>query len=269
MSTYHVTIEDGKIKTWDWNNPIEIVHEYLSSTSSDGWKSVTHIDYPPVYLDKLEVSGNWNWPWVVEIKHNKIFCTAKAIYSDGLHKIKKVFPLQDGTIGLSGGPIDYRYAYFRTREFNEWLREMGLTAVMRLESPKFSFTGHNAYCGAGSASYYCATDGRCIREAPFWSASWLDDYDGFSCDDSETRYEFDNCSWVILSTVENYRDNHNSASILYVPKGVNPLDLTDKIKPYAASVKSQTDGSPSGIYPEGGYADGYDNEMYPEEDYED
>ena len=269
MSTYHVTIEDGKIKTWDFDHPIEIVHEYPSETSSDGWKSVTHYDYPPVYLDKLEVSGNWNWPWLIEIKHNKIFCTAKAIYSDGLHKIKKVFPLQDGTIGLSGGPIDYRYAYFRTREFNEWLREMGLTAVMRLESPKFSFTGHNAYCGAGSASYYCATDGRCIREAPFWSASWLDDYDGFSCDDSETTYEFDNCSWVILNTVENYRDNHNSASILYVPKGVNPMDLTDKIKRYSADLKAQSDGSSSGIYPEGGYIEGYDNEMYPEEDYED
>ena len=204
MSTRKLTIKDGKIVTDNGN--------------------VTSID----------VHGNWRNPWHVEIKHNKIFCTCEAEYSTGIQKKKKVFPLQDGTLGLSGGNINGRYAYFRSTEFQNWLDDMGITAIQRLESPDFEYIGHHASCcGAGTADYYIATDGEEVISEPYWSAEWLKDYDGWCADDSKTRYVYKNCTWVLVASSCHYRDNHNHAVILYVPKGVNPMDLTEQIWNYA------------------------------------
>lgn len=239
MSTYHLNIKNGKIVVPDYDNPKEVIERTPSTTSTDGYTTYTRTVYPDKYLTSIDVTGNWKQPWHVEIKHNRIFCTCEAEYSDGIHRKKRVFPLADGRLGLSGGNIDSRYAYFRTAEFQNWLNEMGLTAVQLLESSDFTYTGHNAYCGAGTASYYIATDGERVGEPELVrEASWLKDYDGICCDDSEYRHTFKNCTWVIVKESCHYRNSHNSASILYVPKGVNPMDLTEQIKSHAPTCSS-------------------------------
>ena len=140
-----------------------------------------------------------------------------------------------------------------TQKLDDWMSEMWITDIQELESSTFSSYYHNANCGCGSASYYIITDGRQVREPEIDSAEWVDEYDGFNCDDSYVDYEFTNCTWVIEVECSNYKDDHEQRATLYIPAGTNPMDLTGKIKKHVEDIKYHYlySDAVSGVYCEG------------------
>lgn len=178
----------------------------------------------------------WNIPWHVKITKNKIICTCEYEYfNGGIKKKKKVFNLEDGILGLSGGYIPERYAYFRSEAFQKWLNENGLSqidtkTIDQTEGHIIKYNMHDAYCSKGESSYIIITDGKLVKEE-IKSKPWVDHYEGLSQGDSRTDYEFTDCTWMIEYSASYYDDgpcnSHSSAGILYIKKGVNPMEFFD------------------------------------------
>lgn len=196
MATLKMRIEAGKV----------VGHEgrYFESISEDGLKAV----------------GNG---WEVTIRPaskkrpGRIIAHCERMYSDGLATCHREFKLQDGTLGLAGGNVYSRYAYFRTADFQKFLSEFGITAVKR-EDPNQVFSSFCAYSGSGSANQTVETDGKVewnYEDAPgsreYFEAPGANPnlYEG-----TET-HKISGATWAIVETRENYGDNHNYAKILY------------------------------------------------------
>ena len=196
MATAKLTIKDGKI--------INHRDRYFDSLSENG----------------KEYCGNG---WVVKIKDGRkdrpgrIICHAEREYSDGPAVCHREFRLADGTLGLAGGNIYSRYAYFRSEDFQKFLNKFGITAVKK-EDPNQRFSGFSNYSGWGTASQDVWSDGKVewdyedapgsreIFEAPGANPNLY----------SGTAYHtVSGATWAIVETSEDYRDNHNHAVILY------------------------------------------------------
>lgn len=61
----------------------------------------------------------------------KIICHCEREYKTGPMSYDREFKLQDGTIGLSGGHMRDRHAFFRKALFQNFLDEMGIKAIRR------------------------------------------------------------------------------------------------------------------------------------------
>ncbi len=123
MATARVMIKNGKV--------VDYMDRYFGSISEDA---------------KKYFGNGWEVTIVdgVDGRPGKIVCHSEREYSDGLYACHKEFALQDGTVGLAGGNITERYAYFRSEEFQDFLAEFNIDSVrrlsaMRLEDELFCF----------------------------------------------------------------------------------------------------------------------------------
>lgn len=196
MATLRFFVKEGKV--------VDYAGRYFDGISEDGLKAV----------------GNG---WVVTIcpatkrRPGKIIAHCEREYSDGTATCHREFRLQDGTLGLAGGNVRDRYAYFRKASFQKFLDEFGITAVKR-EDPNQAFTGFAAYSGRGSAEQNVETDGKVD-----WH--YIDDPGSREYFESpggnpnlyrgEETHTITDATWVIVETREHYGDNHNYAKILY------------------------------------------------------
>jgi len=197
--------------------------------------------------------GNYDdWEFTFP-QENKIMFSCSRKYSDGLYTIsytidgnkkaietkvtinektikiieKKFNGIISGEVGLSTGNILDRYCYFRSSSLVEFLRKNGITAIENGIPEKIIVD--NAFCGAGSKSYAIVTDGDLSR-IDFTQEDWVKDYDGISCDDSQSTFQLNNATFCIVAKHYHYKDTHNDATILYVPKGGKLPLISDEIK---------------------------------------
>lgn len=145
------------------------------------------------------VSGN---SWKVSIRGKKIICHAECEYSTGLAVQHRVFKLEDGVVGLSGGDVRCAYAYFRSEKFQNFLDELGIDAIKH-QDPNGEFMGYAAYPDAyikvktdGEATSSLEQDRIC--DTAYWE-TWT----------------ISGASWAIVHKHNYYRDHRNDSCILY------------------------------------------------------
>lgn len=176
-------------------------------------------------VDYEIVHGNWNNPWVVQIKGDQIICHCEAIYSDGKKEMTKTFPLEDGTLGMSGGRIDNRYVYFRNKKFQDFLEENHFQSI----NPKFigDWNGRlrHANCSSGTASYCIFTDGK-LEHISSENAPWVEKGSLTSCYDSIESFEIKDAKWAVVGTCTHYKNKHNLSVVLHVQKSVTLSKIT-------------------------------------------
>ena len=127
-------------------------------------KIVNHSDryFHSLSEDGKEYSGNG---WNVTIKEGRngrpgrIICHAERNYSYGPAVCHREFRLEDGTLGLAGGNITSRYAYFRSADFTGWLKENGIQAVRR-QNPNTTYRSCNPVSDVWSHDLIIDTDGK-------------------------------------------------------------------------------------------------------------
>lgn len=138
MATTKLTVKDGLIAGH--------MDRYFQFLSEDG--------------KRYEGNG-----WTVEIRDGRngrpgrIVCHAEREYSDGVAICHREFRLADGIVGLAGGNIHARYAYFRTEKFSAWLREHELQSVQRVDPNQAAFFSSNPYGNTWSHDLLIETDG--------------------------------------------------------------------------------------------------------------
>ena len=194
MSTIMIRIQDGRIYSLNYSHPFKLINDGKFFSMND---------------------------WTVTIKdsHNgrpgRIVCHAEREYSDGLAICHREFKLADGVVGLAGGNICDRYAYFRSKDFQDFLDKHGITAVKH-EDPNQKFSGFVSRSGRGKADIIVESDGKI-------------DHD-FVLNRSEATgyayYTVSGASWAIVTVANFYGNNRNYASILYsAVKNVTTLDI--------------------------------------------
>lgn len=196
METCKITIQDGRIVDY----------------------SGCHYDY--IEENGLKATGNG---WIVTIKpaqgksRGKIIAHCEREYSDGLAVCHREFRLEDGTLGLAGGNVHDRYAYFRKANFQRFLDAFGLTAIKR-EDPNREFSGSSIRSGWGKA--YCAVETDGIADPAYdddsgsrevFEASGANPnlYEG------RVKYKVKAATFTVVEQKEDYRDNHNYSRTLY------------------------------------------------------
>ena len=182
---------------------------------------VSHCDRYYVSLSEngKEYCGNG---WVVRIKDGRkdrpgrIICHAEREYSDGPAVCHREFRLADGTLGLAGGNIYSRYAYFRSEDFQKFLADHNISAVKK-EDPNTIFYLRNAWYGGGECSMSIRTDGKMekLKYDSGRTEDWEESCPGTSAYEGETSIKVSGATWVIVDKVQHERDRHNSSHILY------------------------------------------------------
>lgn len=199
MSTAQVTIKGGKI--------VNFVDRYPE---------------PGISEDGVSYSGNG---WKIIISDSKIICHSERKYSSGPAICHKEFPLKDGLLGLAGGNVHNRYAYFRTQNFQDFLNTYGLTTVKK-ENPNQKFSGFNNYSGHGSGAISVVTDGKKIEsfepnkkfeETKFLPGNNPNLWSG------ETTIEVSGATWAIVATKVDYENSHSSSTILYTQESIEKV----------------------------------------------
>ena len=189
MATLKVEVKNGKIV---WHN-----HTYV-----------------PDATDTYVLGNGWH-VWL-DHKRGKIICHAEREYSTGTAKCHREFNLADGLVGLSGGDVRTRYAYFRSTMFQDFLDDTGVDTVKR-QDPNGDYTGYSAYPDAyieiktdGEASYSLRQDS--IYDTAYWK-TWT----------------IAGATWVIVHTHNYCRDHRNDNVSLYTLTKDATL-LRDQIK---------------------------------------
>ncbi len=183
---------------------------------------VSYYDHYFVSLSEngKEYRGNG---WVVKIKDGRkdrpgrIICHAEREYSDGPAVCHREFRLADGTLGLAGGNIYSRYAYFRSEEFQKFLNKFGITAIKK-EDPNQKFSGFSNFSGWGTASQKVWSDGNIewdYEDAPGSREIFEAPGANPSLHSGTVYHTVSGATWAIVETAQDYRDNHNYAVILY------------------------------------------------------
>lgn len=151
-------------------------------------------EFTPTY-----VNGNG---WEATIRGKKVICHAEREYSTGRAVQHRVFKLEDGIIGLSGGDIRDAYAYFRSEKFQNFLNDLGIDAVKH-QDPNSDFMGYAAYPDAyikvktdGEATSSLERDRIC--DTAYWE-TWT----------------ISGASWAIVHKHNYCRDHRNDSCILY------------------------------------------------------
>ena len=196
MATLRFEIKDGTV--------VDYSGRYFESISKDGLKAV----------------GN-GWEVTIrpafENRPGRIIAHCERMYSDGKAVCHREFRLEDGVLGLAGGNVYSRYAYFRKASFQKFLDEFGITAVKR-EDPNQTFVGFSAYSGWGSASQTVETDGKMVEsyeDTPGSREHFESPGANPNLYEGEDFCTVTDATWAIVENREDYRDNHNYSKILY------------------------------------------------------
>ena len=203
MSTTMIRIQDGRIYSLNYSHPFGL---------SDDGKSFSMND------------------WTVTIKdsHNgrpgRIVCHAEREYADGPAICHREFKLADGIVGLAGGNICDRYAYFRSNEFQDFLNKHGITAVKH-EDPNQKFSGFVSWSGRGEATITVESDGEVDHDFESNYSEGVELATGYS------HFTVSGATWAIVTVNNFYGDNRNYARILYSNvRNVTTLDSVLPIK---------------------------------------
>ena len=208
-------------------------------------------DKPVKLLKPTHVIGN-GWECTIK-KNGTIICIASRKYNDGVRSIrylihpngfaeltlkkpgkpvkilKKNFVtpkdamVSNGMLGLSGGQIDNRYAYFRDDAFQKILKEFGFTGIKFMDPNQEYHTRvayHNNECARGSI----ITDGK--HTTVSFDSGKTDYWDqiGYSWYEQDITIRVTDATWAIFTQ---YQDEDNTKSyvrILYTHIR-NPIDL--------------------------------------------
>lgn len=125
--------------------------------------------------------------------------------------------LSDGLIGLSGGPINKRYAYFRDGSFQKFLNELGISAVKHVD-PNKTYTIRNAWYGGGECTASLTTDGETTKVDTDYGRTdrWEESSPGgTSASECNTEVEVTGATWAIHAQSQHEGDSHNCFRILY------------------------------------------------------
>ena len=202
------------------------------------------VDVNGRYVESVEpthVVAN-GWDCIIR-EDGSIECNAIREYSDGTHSIRysiqkngfakltlkepgekiktlkkgfvvpKGVHLLDGTLGISGGYIDTRYAFFRDACFQTFLDEHDISAVQR-EDPNQVYRLRNALYAGGDCRSCILTDGTVSRR------SNPNDYSEFG---SEELVSITGATWVLHKQSQHEGNSCNCFRILYTLK--NPTSL--------------------------------------------
>lgn len=173
------------------------------------------------------------WEVYINSKKSIIYCEKKRQYSDGEHVKKKIFPLEDGVLGLSGGYVDDSYAYFRSEKFQAFLSKYGITAVARLskldtdnDGDSILIDGREAHYGGGECHTKIYTDGEIElkKEDHGFTEEWKEQFPGTCAYECDTVWEIKNCTFIVREQRQDERDNHNYSKILYTNANVYDLE---------------------------------------------
>lgn len=139
--------------------------------------------------DGLYFRGNG---WEVKLEGGKIVCHSERKYSDGVAKCHRVFPLKDGMLGLAGGNVRERYAYFRDEEFVQFLHDYRVTTMKRGD-PDGTYTGHQEYSARNDIVSSLYTDGL-VEEQYCESWSGAPNYQTYK---GNTTWVVTGATWVV------------------------------------------------------------------------
>lgn len=179
------------------------------------------------------------WDVYINSKKNIIYCEKKREYSDGEHVKKKIFPLEDGVLGLSGGYVDDSYAYFRSEKFQNFLSKYGITAVARLSKLNTDSDGdgylvdaREAHYGGGKCHTNIYTDGEIemVEQDNGFTEEWKKQFPGTQAYESDITWKVQNCKFIVVEKAQDERDNHNYSKILYTNSNV--YDLEESLDKY-------------------------------------
>ncbi len=144
--------------------------------------------------------------------------------------VPKGTTIGNGILGLAGGRINERYAYYRDIKFQEFLEKFGITAVKH-EDPNQTFEGFSALTGIGSAFQEVYSDGKVEKEYEDDPGS-REEFEQPGCNSSLYRgtiyHTVTGASWAIVETYSDYLDSRNYAKILYT-KEKNVMALEDSL----------------------------------------
>lgn len=183
------------------------------------------VDHNGVYFESISENGlqAFGNGWEVTIRPatkkrpGRIIAHCERMYSDGPAVCHREFRLEDGTLGLAGGNVYDRYAYFRKASFQQFLDEFGITAVKR-EDPNQDFTGFSAYSGAGNAYQNVESDGKIAwgyEDEPGSREYFERPGNNPNLYRGMETHAVTGATWAIVERKEDYRDNHNYSKILY------------------------------------------------------
>lgn len=170
--------------------------------------------------NKLYSDGEYNLRYIIQ-KNGFAKLTLKAP-GKRVETLKKGFvipkgtTLSDGVIGLSGGPVYKRYAYFRDGSFQKFLSALGISAVKH-EDPNQVYRVRSARYGGGECSSYLLTDGNTEIEDTNWGRTekWQSG-PGYTCASEEVKYtRVSNATWSIHDQDQHEGDRCNCFRILY------------------------------------------------------
>ena len=216
------------------------------------------VDYSGRYLEYLEpddMSGNG---WECWFNYDgTLICESAREYSDGQHMMRyeihpngfakqtltigsetkiikqgfvtpKGVKFNTGLLGLSGGYIDKRYAYFRYETLQEFLDQYKITAISR-QDPNKKYKVRSAHYGGGQASYSFWTDGiQKDKQYDFGrTEEWEREFPGTSAQEADITINVEDATWVVVdqSVQENSRACHSR--ILYTTMSeILELDLS-------------------------------------------
>lgn len=185
--------------------------------------------------------------WECKIKlDGTIECNCVRIYSDGEHCMRYVIRqngfakltlktpyggvktlrrgyvlprgeiLSDGLLGLAGGNVDTRYAYFRNGSFQSFLDKYGITAVKH-EDPNQVYSVRNALYGGGSCKSKLYTDGSVFEESYDLGRSddWIRKSPNTCASECTEQLRVSGATWVIHDQDQHEGDCHNCFKLLY------------------------------------------------------
>lgn len=146
----------------------------------------------------------------LKVPYNKVKTLRKGFV------VPKGYKLSDGLLGLAGGYIDERYAYFRDASFQKFLEDHGISAVKH-EDPNQTFSIRNARYGGGECYSYLLTDGEVIEEgySSGRTESWEESCPGTCAYEGNEYLKVTGATWTIHKQTQHEGDNHNCFRILY------------------------------------------------------
>ena len=194
--------------------------------------------------------------WDCSIKEDgTVFCESSKEYSDGVHTMRYVIQLNgfakltlkrprskvetlrkgfvipkgaklsEGLLGLAGGYIDERYAYFRDGSFQKFLDNHGISAVKR-ENPNRSYRLRSAEYGGGKCRSSIYTDGKVEKKEISGGRTerWQQEIPNTCAYEDEITVEVTGATWVLHKQSQHEGDRCNGFSILYTMKN-DPTQL--------------------------------------------
>lgn len=218
MATLQINLENG---FFAGTNGVYVTEVTPSHVVGNGWDIVIRED-GSIVCEATRDYSDGKHSMRYEIAKNGFAKLTLKVRNEAVRTIRKGFvlprgaKLTDGVIGLAGGFVDERYAYFRDGSFQRFLDRFGITAVKH-EDPNRLFVVRNARYGGGECTSSLVSDG-VVTEIGYDSGrteAWHEASPGTCAYEGETSYSVKSASWAIHTQRQDERDSRNFSRILY------------------------------------------------------